>query len=171
MKFWMQIWKAFKEFWVFTIFWPSGFFGIFWKSPGFLADPRDSEFLESRDFYPLDFRPIPGIFAKSPGIGIFSEYPMNFLSPGSGFFRKMGYSDKKPTLIIISDVVKTIFILGDRRLVINFCQNFKVLQKISATCCVARVNELFGAIFHFERGRLAPWNPSRVKFAPTVTIR
>ena len=56
--------------------------GIFTKSPGFMQNPNDSGFF--RDFLLLG-------------------YPGDFLSQGSGFFRGMGYPDKKPTLIIMTE--------------------------------------------------------------------
>ena len=78
------------------------FFGIFGKSPGygifsgFLENPRDSGFFQSRNFYPRDS----GFFESR------DFYPRDFLPSGyprdRDFFRGMGYPDKKPTLLIIT---------------------------------------------------------------------
>ena len=55
-----------KNFWILTVFWPSGFFGISWESPGlgffslgiFISKIRD--FSKFWDLYPRDSRKIRG---------------------------------------------------------------------------------------------------------------
>ena len=100
------------KFLVSTLFDHRDFFGIFWGSPRFLANPRNRDFSRLEIFIPgirdfswfRDF--FPGIYVNSPGFllpgfGIFSSFlssgcPGDFSSSGSGFFRGMGYPDKKP---------------------------------------------------------------------------
>ena len=79
LKFSSLVWNTCRQFWVFTVFWSSGFFR------DFLKIPRIRDFFESRDFYPRDS----GFFLN---FGIF--YPRD-----QDFFREMGYPDKKPTLV------------------------------------------------------------------------
>ena len=55
-----------------------------------LKIPEIRDFFKSRDFYPWDFRKISGIYAKSPGFGIFNLRV---------FFRGMRYPDKKPPML------------------------------------------------------------------------
>ena len=75
-----------KNFWLFTVFWPSEFFRDFLKSPEFLANPLDSGFF----FLSLEIF-IPGILV--PGIRDFRKIPGI-----RDFFRGMGYPDKKPPM-------------------------------------------------------------------------
>ena len=71
-------------------------FGIFFESRDFYL--RDSGFIECRDFYPWDsgFFESREFYSRDSGFFESRDFP-NFLS--SGFFRGLGYPDKKPTLV------------------------------------------------------------------------
>ena len=93
-KYWfsMEVWNTFKKykkiFWVFTIFWISGFFRDFLKSPVFLANPRDSGFFSVSGFLSPGFGIFRSLGICIPGIRIFLV--SGFLSPRFGIFLYFG---------------------------------------------------------------------------------
>ena len=93
-KYWFptEVWNTFKKykkiFWVFTIFWISGFFRDFLKSPVFLANPRDSGFFSVSGFLSPGFGIFRSLGICIPGIRIFLV--SGFLSPRFGIILYFG---------------------------------------------------------------------------------